>query len=57
MKKETKKLPYIDYACQIRDRVWWKNMAGERFEGVLIDWDNETAIIKMDDGTEKAIDC
>jgi len=57
MKKEIKKIRYIDYACQIGERVRWENIIGEKFEGKLIDWDNNTAIVKMDDGTEKAIDC
>ena len=57
MKKKTKKIPYIDYACQIGERVQWKTIINKRFEGKLIDWDNGTAIIKMDDGTIKAINC
>jgi len=56
-KIEKKKLQYIDYACEIGDRVFWRTIKEERFEGTLIEWDNDTAIIKMDDGTEKTVDC
>lgn len=57
MKNKIKKLPYIDSECIVGERVMWTNIAGERFEGVLEDWDNYNAIIKMDDGTTKIVQC
>ena len=37
-------------------RVAFETLAGDRYEGKLYEIDNGTAIIKMDDGTEKACD-
>jgi hypothetical protein len=50
-------LRQIDYACEVGERVKWETIAGRKFEGVIIDWDNYVAIVKLDDGTEKAIEC
>jgi hypothetical protein len=52
-----KKIPQLDYACRINERVWWPNMRGERFEGVIIDWDENIATVKLDDGSIKEIEC
>jgi len=59
MKKETKKIKisFLDYACKVGERVQWFNMKNERFEGVLKEWDEYTAIVKLDDGTEMFVDC
>lgn len=57
MAKKLKKLPYIDYECIVGERVIWRNLQGETFEGVLEEWDNGTALIKKDDGTIEAIEC
>ena len=37
------------------DRVWWEKVTGDRCAGVLVEWDNWTAIIRLDDGTEEAV--
>ena len=55
MAKKIKNLPQLDYMCLIGERVFWNNIANQRFEGIIQEWDNGTAIIKMDDGTIKAI--
>ena len=52
-----KKLQQIDYMCEIGDRVFYKNFRDEKFEGTLIEWDSNVAIIKMDDGTTKSVEC
>lgn len=54
---KSKRLPYVDCECKIGERVMWRNMKGETFEGVIKDWDNSTAIIVMDDGETTAIAC
>jgi hypothetical protein len=36
-------------------RVGWEQINGEKFEGTLTEIDNGTAIVKMDDGTKKAV--
>lgn len=59
MKKKIEKIQYIDYACKVGERVWWTNFNWEkRYEGILIEWkENSLAVIKMDDGTIKEIQC
>ena len=56
-KKVIKKIPYVDYACQIGERVRWENLKGEKFEGTIKKWDDNVAIILLDDGTEKTVEC
>ena len=48
---------YIDYECKIGERVYWNNLRGDRFEGVITEWDSNVAIVKLDDGSEKAVEC
>lgn len=56
--KTQKKIPYIDYECQIGERVQWKNLKGEHFEGVLTAMDeNCLATVKLDDGTFVQVQC
>jgi len=55
--KKVKRIPYIDIECIVGERVMWRNIIGEQFDGVLKEWDNYTAIIKMDDGSIKSIQC
>lgn len=62
MKKDKKilkkKLPYIDYACSIGERVEWKNLKREKFEGVILEWkENSVAVVKLDDGTIIEVQC
>jgi hypothetical protein len=55
-----RQLRQLDYACMKGERVWWPNLKGERFEGHIISWDKtdkEIATVRMDDGTEKQIEC
>jgi len=52
-----KKIQQIDYMCQIGDRVFYKNFRNEKFDGTLIKWESNVAIIKMDDGTTEAVEC
>ena len=52
-----KKLQQIDYACKVGDRVFYKNFKGEKFEGTLIEWHANIAVIEMDDGTQKSFTC
>lgn len=55
MAKKVKNLPQLDYMCLVGERVFWMNMARERFEGVIQEWNNGVAIILMDDGTTKEV--
>lgn len=58
MKKETKKIPYVDYECKVGERVQWVNLKKEKFEGILEKMDeNCVATIKMDDGSEMEVQC
>lgn len=59
MKKEKtiKKIPYIDYACKVGERVQWKTIVGEKFEGTLKEWNDNVATVLLDDGTEKTVEC
>ena len=55
-----KKMNQLDYECRINERVWWPNLKGERFEGVIVDWsetDPPIATLKLDNGTYKKIEC
>ena len=55
------KIPYIDYDCQIGERVQWKNMRGESFEGVIISWNDDDVVlsanVKFDDDSIVVIPC
>jgi len=57
MSKKIKNLPQLDYMCLVGERVFWKNIVGAKFEGVIQEWDNGTAIILMDDGTIEPVKC
>jgi len=59
MKKQVKKeIPYLDYACQIGDRVQWINLKGEKLEGKLIEMDDEClASVELDNGTIVQYQC
>lgn len=47
-----KKVPYLDYMCNIGERVQWTNYKGEKFEGKLINMDDESlATVELDDGS------
>lgn len=46
---------FLVYGLSKGTRVFWKNLIGKRLEGTIEDWDNGTAIIKMDDGKTMAI--
>lgn len=52
-----KKVKYVDERCEIGERVYWENLRGDHFEGILIEWDNYNAIVRLDDGTTKAVQC
>jgi hypothetical protein len=59
MKKEKKKkLPYLDYACKVGERVRWENIQKQKFEGTLVKMgDHFIATVKLDDGTEIEVQC
>lgn len=61
MKKErkaTKKIPFLDYACNIGERVKWTNIKKEEFEGILIKMDeNCLATVRLDNGNEIKVQC
>lgn len=45
----------LNPGSRIGARVWWQTYDVERQEGILVDWDNGTAIIRKDDGKEIAV--
>ena len=51
------RMNYIDYECKVGERVYWRNLANEMFEGEIIKWDSNFATVKLDDGTEKVVEC
>lgn len=56
-KKKLNRIKFVDESCEIGERVRWENLRGDYFEGNLIDWDNNTAIIELDNGEIKAVAC
>ena len=56
-KKVLTKLRYIDYVCEVGERVWWNTMKGERFEGKILKWNDNVATVLLDDGNKKTVDC
>ena len=43
--------------CEPGKLVYWTTVVGEQFVGRLKEFDNGTAIVIMEDGTEKAVRC
>ena len=41
---------------QIGDQVMWKQIDGQVFVGTLIEWDSNVAIVRLGNGTEKAVE-
>jgi len=56
-KKEVKRIPYLDYVCKVGERVQWANIKGEKFEGVIKSWDENLALVTLDNGNEEIIPC
>jgi hypothetical protein len=52
-----KRIPYLDYACQVGERVQWTDIVGKKFEGKLIKWDENVATVLLDDGEKEEIEC
>lgn len=43
---------------KIGDRVKWETVVGEKFEGELIEWDSNVAVVFVGrTGTGKAVEC
>jgi len=47
----------IDYACKVNERVFFKNLKDEKFECVILKWNDNIATVRLDDGSEKTIEC
>lgn len=47
----------LNRGTKVGDRACWITIDGKRFTGVLKEWDNATAIMLLDDGSEKAVAC
>ncbi|MCK9447088.1 hypothetical protein M0Q50_09580 [bacterium] len=53
-----KKIAYLDYECQPKQRVYWETIHGERFEGTVITMDeNNIATVKLDSGDIVNYEC
>lgn len=57
MTKKVKNLPQLDYMCLVGERVFWRNIAGTKFEGIIQEWNDGIAILLMDDGTTETVKC
>lgn len=63
LEKEAGKLPQKDLVKRLRgeevifpgDKVWWETIAGEKYQGCFIEWDNDTAIVQRDDNVVLAV--
>jgi hypothetical protein len=56
-KKEIKKIPFIDYMCKVGERVRWTNIIDKQFEGVITEWKDNIATVKLDSGDEIDVLC
>ena len=57
-----KTMNQIDYECKVGERIFWKNLQDEKFEGVIKSWrkDEESvdiAAVITDEGEEIEIKC
>lgn len=52
-----KQLRQIDYACLKGERVWCPILNGGKFEGVIKEWKDNIAVVELDDGTVKEVEC
>ncbi len=53
---EEEVIPELGRTSQIGDRVSWKTLDGSSYEGTLVEWDSNVAIVRLDDGSEKAVE-
>lgn len=55
------KIPYIDYECQVGERVQWRNLLNETFVGTIVSWNEDgvtlSATVKLDDDTLVIVPC
>lgn len=42
---------------KIGEMVFWKTLCGERFNGKLIEWDSNVAVVLCDDGKTRSVEC
>ena len=42
---------------KIGDWVSWNTISGDHYEGRLIEWDSNVAIVELANGREKAVEC
>jgi hypothetical protein len=47
----------LDQSCVPGDYVKSETIGGVLHQGILIEWDSNVAIIQLDDGGRKAIEC
>lgn len=41
---------------QLGDYIKWENLRGDKFEGTIVEWDSNMAIVKTPEGKEIACD-
>jgi len=57
-KNVAKKISYIDYECKIGEKVYWKNLKNDYFEGTIIKWlENDVALVKLNDNSLIEVQC
>ncbi len=49
------KTKLLVYGLPIGTEVWWRDLMGFPCKGILEEWDNGTAIIRMNDGSTKTV--
>ena len=47
----------LSRSCEVGDRVAWTTIGGISYCGILIAWDSNVAVVKLDDGKEKCVEC
>ena len=56
--KRKKRISWLDYACVIGEKVQWKNVKGDKFEGKLIKMSEDyIATVLLDNGSEVEVQC
>jgi hypothetical protein len=50
-------IPELTRSSPIGSRVAWSTIGVGTQDGILIDWDNGTAIVRLADGREVAVRC
>jgi hypothetical protein len=56
MKKSENQAIILTGESEIGSRVKWRTIGGKQWEGELIEWDGNVAIIRLDVGSKMAVE-